>query len=84
MLSSNLYLRSIAISKEIPKGNYLKDLPVVKNLTEMGSLSFSKNVTFFVGENGVGKSTLIEAIAWRKLYGISRKSVLWKWIIYIG
>ena len=63
MLSSNLYLRSVAISKEIPKGNYLKELPVVKNLTEMGSLSFSKNVTFFVGENGVGKSTLIEAIA---------------------
>ena len=63
MLSSNLYLRSVAISKEIPKGNYLKDLPVVKNLTEMGSLSFSKNVTFFVGENGVGKSTMIEAIA---------------------
>ena len=63
MLSSNLYLRSVAISKEIPKGNYLKDLPVVKNLTEMGSLSFSKNVTFLVGENGVGKSTLIEAIA---------------------
>lgn len=63
MLSSNLYLRSVAISKEIPKGNYLKNLQVVKNLTEMGSLSFSKNVTFFVGENGVGKSTLIEAIA---------------------
>ena len=63
MLSSNLYLRSVAISKEIPKGNYLKDLPVVKNLTEMGSLSFSKYVTFLVGENGVGKSTLIEAIA---------------------
>ena len=63
MLSSNLYLRSVAISKEIPKGNYLKNLPVVKNLTEMGSLSFSKNITFLVGENGVGKSTLIEAIA---------------------
>lgn len=63
MLSSNLYLRSVAISKEIPKGNYLKNLQVVKNLTEMGSLSFTKNVTFFVGENGVGKSTLIEAIA---------------------
>ena len=63
MLSSNLYLRSVAISKEIPKGNYLKNLQVVKNLTDMGSLSFSKNVTFLVGENGVGKSTLIEAIA---------------------
>jgi hypothetical protein len=48
MLSSNLYLRSVAISKEIPKGNYLKALPVVKNLTEMGSISFSKNVTFFI------------------------------------
>jgi predicted ATPase len=27
------------------------------------NLSFSKNVSFFVGENGTGKSTLIEAIA---------------------
>lgn len=30
------------------------------NLT---SLSFHKNITFFVGENGFGKSTLLEAIA---------------------
>jgi len=29
----------------------------------MGGLRFQKNVTFLVGENGVGKSTLIEGIA---------------------
>lgn len=35
-------------------------LPVLKNFEQ---LSFKKNVTFFVGENGTGKSTLLEAIA---------------------
>ena len=62
-LKSNLYLSDIAITKEIPRGNYLKKLPVVKNLIKMGGIHFTKNVTFIIGENGVGKSTLIEAIA---------------------
>lgn len=35
-------------------------LPVVNHLS---SLSFHPRVTFFVGENGTGKSTLIEALA---------------------
>ncbi|HEX3038963.1 MAG TPA: AAA family ATPase, partial [Caproiciproducens sp.] len=35
-------------------------VPAVKGLHE---LPLHKNVTFFVGENGTGKSTLIEAIA---------------------
>lgn len=38
-------------------------MPVVKNLREMEGIRLSKNVTFLVGENGVGKSTLIEGIA---------------------
>jgi len=29
----------------------------------MGGIRLSKNVTFLVGENGVGKSTLVEGIA---------------------
>ncbi len=45
--------------KETLQG-YLKELPAVKYLTE---LSFDHPVTFFVGENGTGKSTLLEAIA---------------------
>lgn len=35
-------------------------LPVIRGFE---SLTFHENVTFFVGENGTGKSTLIEAIA---------------------
>lgn len=35
-------------------------LPIVKNLKE---INFPTQVTFFVGENGTGKSTILEAIA---------------------
>ena len=59
----DLYIREVRISKEIPKNNYLSRLPVVQNLREIGSLSFHKKVTFIVGENGIGKSTLIEGLA---------------------
>jgi predicted ATPase len=39
---------------------YPFNLPVVKNLE---TLSLNRNVTFIIGENGTGKSTLLEAIA---------------------
>ncbi|MBI2805756.1 MAG: AAA family ATPase [Planctomycetes bacterium] len=35
-------------------------MPVVRHL---GTLAFHAKVTFLVGENGTGKSTLLEAIA---------------------
>lgn len=41
-------------------GGYLAQLPAVKHLTE---LLFDRPVTFLIGENGTGKSTLLEAIA---------------------
>ena len=63
ILNSNLYLNKIYLPKEIPKDNYLRKLPVIFNLKEMGELCFTKPVTFLIGENGVGKSTLIEGIA---------------------
>lgn len=62
-LNSSLYINKILLSKEIPKGNYLAELPVIKNLKSMGEIRLTKPVTFIVGENGVGKSTLIEGIA---------------------
>ncbi len=42
------------------RGGYPFSLPAVKSLSK---LSLSAPVTFFVGENGTGKSTLLEAIA---------------------
>lgn len=62
-MNNNLYIREVKLSKEIPQSNYLGSLPVVCNLCKMGGLQFHKKVTFIVGENGIGKSTLIEGIA---------------------
>lgn len=62
-MRSNLYINDVKITKEIPEDNYLSKLPVVRNLMKAGGLHFDKKVTFLVGENGVGKSTLIEGIA---------------------
>ena len=56
-----LYLKSVDISKsEIPQNNYIYYLSVIKNFKK---IEFKKPITIFVGENGLGKSTLIEAIA---------------------
>ena len=64
MDASELYVKSVRISRAIPEESYLSGLPVVKNLAAMADgLRFERPVTFLVGENGVGKSTLIEAIA---------------------
>jgi len=43
--------------------SYISALPVVQYLNKTKRLDFQQSVTFLIGENGVGKSTLIEAIA---------------------
>ncbi len=45
------------------ESSYLAELPVVQYLNQAKELDFNQDVTFLVGENGTGKSTLIEAIA---------------------
>lgn len=57
------YISDIIFNNNLDKNSYLNNLSVIKYLTKENHLSFSSNVTFFVGENGTGKSTLLEAIA---------------------
>lgn len=57
------YISSVRLKTPIDVGSYLADLPAVKHLMKPKSLEFTKAVTFLVGENGTGKSTLLEAIA---------------------
>ena len=56
------YIKEIRLS-DLPHGEYPFNIPAVRHLKKAGGLSLNKPVTFLVGENGTGKSTLIEAIA---------------------
>lgn len=56
------YLSAIKLNKGLPENTYLNSLAPVRYLMQ-NELTFDRPVTIFVGENGVGKSTLLEAIA---------------------
>ena len=56
------FIREIRLSS-IPHSEYPFNIPAVRYLKKAGGISLNKQVTFLVGENGTGKSTLIEAIA---------------------
>ena len=61
-LTAKPYLREVSIrgDADIDTGRYPFSIPAVR---EMGTLKLHPDVTFFVGENGAGKSTMLEAIA---------------------
>ncbi|KZL90572.1 AAA family ATPase [Clostridium magnum] len=61
-INFNQYLRKIELRKEKIDSfsRYPYCLPAVKNLS---TLEFHPKVTYIVGENGTGKSTILEAIA---------------------
>ncbi len=56
------YIRSVELLRERISSflEYPFSLPVIRDLS---SLEFHSKVTYFVGENGTGKSTILEAIA---------------------
>lgn len=55
------FIQSITIDwNKIDKNSYLREIGALKGLEKM---VFNRPVTFFVGENGSGKSTMLEAIA---------------------
>lgn len=62
-MSTTKYITEISFDNELDKSSYLNHLPVIRFLAAERTLPISANVTFFVGENGTGKSTLLEAIA---------------------
>jgi predicted ATPase len=59
---SKQYLRSIELKRDKVNSfsKYPFCLPIIKNLS---NLNFHPKVTYIVGENGSGKSTILEAIA---------------------
>lgn len=57
------YISEIKFTGELSHCGYLQEIPAIQHLAHTGSLPLSSPVTFFVGENGTGKSTLLEAIA---------------------
>ncbi|HWQ72955.1 MAG TPA: AAA family ATPase, partial [Desulfitobacteriaceae bacterium] len=58
----NQYIRYIELARDIVPtySEYPFNLPAIKNLD---MLNFHPKVTFIVGENGSGKSTILESIA---------------------
>lgn len=57
------YIKGIRLQKGLDAPVYPFHIPAVRYLGKVDQLPLEKPVTFFVGENGTGKSTLIEAIA---------------------
>lgn len=61
-MNSQLFIKRITLdrSKIDNYDNYPFNIELIKNLDE---INFNKPVTFLIGENGIGKSTFIEALA---------------------
>ena len=61
-MNGGLYVSAASLTGEPEEDRWLLELPAVVGLRQR-PLTFHRPATFFVGENGTGKSTLLEAIA---------------------
>lgn len=57
------FVRHVRLDAGADTGRYPFTLPVVAQLARAGGLELDPGVTFLVGDNGTGKSTLVEALA---------------------
>lgn len=57
------FLRDVRVDAQSDTGRYPFTLPVVRHLVAIERLELPPGVTFLVGDNGTGKSTLVEALA---------------------
>ena len=62
MFQNELFIEKISMKKNPSEYSYINELPVVFHL-QNNPIEFHKQISIFVGENGVVKSTLVEAIA---------------------
>jgi predicted ATPase len=57
------FIRRISLDSTASTGRYPFTLPVVRHLSQVDSVELAAGLTFLVGENGTGKSTVVEALA---------------------
>jgi predicted ATPase len=57
------FLTRVSVRAPADADGYPFDLPVVRHLLAVDGLVLDPGVTFLVGDNGTGKSTLVEAVA---------------------
>ena len=57
------FITRLTLDEKPAEGSYLNELPLIRWLSAGNALDFNRPVTFLVGENCSGKSTLLEAIA---------------------
>lgn len=65
-VSPPLQTVKLEVASSVNQAEYPFSLPIIKALKK---ITFRTQVTFFVGENGTGKSTILEAIAWHAGFG---------------
>ena len=55
------FITSIKINwDKVEEDSFVRNIPAILSINQ---LKITNNITFFVGENGTGKSTLLESIA---------------------